>query len=285
MGWIKVDKDIIGWEWFQDGNMVRLWLYLLVRANHAPKRVCGVDLQPGQIKTTLPELSEAMGLTIKQIRTCLGRLENGSQISQKRAAKFRVITICEQGNCEFESFSDGRQMADKRAGKGQSQQEEGSPHTPLKKNNNNKYNNPTTTTTGACAYTREGESWATPIEADAKRQQEANFLARARGSGIWIREMVEKWGQPPDRIQALLGEFDLHCRTVLKTHTNYQDFIQHFNNWLIRRKNDDTRNNNKHGPAGPYTADQGREERARAIAAAMQQLAAEARRPAKPLPF
>lgn len=118
-GWIKVHRQIKEWEFYTDIKTFKLWLHLLLSCNIVPqKRVLGYTLQPGQIITTLPKLSGETGLSEKEIRTALGKLEKGRQITQIRTNKFRLITIENWGFYQAADADTGRQRADKTEEKG-----------------------------------------------------------------------------------------------------------------------------------------------------------------------
>lgn len=70
-GWIKLHRSITGWRWARDPNVFRLWVQLLLM----------VDYETGEpIRTTLPELSEATGLTIKQVKLAIAKLNSTGEI-------------------------------------------------------------------------------------------------------------------------------------------------------------------------------------------------------------
>lgn len=93
-GWIKIFGKIVDWEWYGDPNMVATWLHLLVSANWRDKNWRGVTIKRGQLVTSISQLSQAIGQTEWQTRTCLERLENSKQILKQTTNKFSIITIC-----------------------------------------------------------------------------------------------------------------------------------------------------------------------------------------------
>lgn len=97
-GWIKIYYKIKDWEWYGDPNMVALWLHLLISANWKDKKWHGVDIKRGQFVTSVTKLSEATGLTTRQTRVCLERLEESKQIVKQTTSHYTIITICNYDN-------------------------------------------------------------------------------------------------------------------------------------------------------------------------------------------
>lgn len=97
-GWIKIYYKIKEWEWYGDPNMVALWIHLLISANWKDKKWHGVDIKRGQSVTSVSKLAEATGLTTRQTRVCLERLEESKQIVKQTTSHYTIITICNYDN-------------------------------------------------------------------------------------------------------------------------------------------------------------------------------------------
>lgn len=109
-GWIKLHRSLLDWEWWDDHNSVRILIWLLVSVNYEQKIWKGITINPGQIVTSLDKISLRTGLTIKQCRLALDRLD-GKEIERKRAGKGQLITIIKWDSLQSDD--------EKRAGKGQ----------------------------------------------------------------------------------------------------------------------------------------------------------------------
>lgn len=94
-GWIKIFRQMIDWEWYKDVPTKTLFIHLLLTANYEDKKWKGETIKRGQLVTTLQRLSEDTGLTIKQVRTALDKLESTKNIkrARKRANKGQAITV------------------------------------------------------------------------------------------------------------------------------------------------------------------------------------------------
>ena len=93
-GWIKMHRKIMEWEWYTDPNTARLFLHLILSANHKAGSYKGIDIDRGQLITGRNKLSERTGISVRSIRTCLSRLEDTGEISIKPTNKYSLITIC-----------------------------------------------------------------------------------------------------------------------------------------------------------------------------------------------
>ena len=111
LGWIKLHRSLLDWEWWGDHNMVRLLTYLLCAVNYEQKQWMGMDVMPGTLITSYEKLSDATGLTVKQSRLCVDRLKKGKQIEVKKAGKGQAITLTKWDKLQSDD--------EKKAGKGQ----------------------------------------------------------------------------------------------------------------------------------------------------------------------
>ncbi len=75
-GWIVLHRSFLEWEWYSDSNMVKLFLHLLLKANHSEAKWKGNTVKRGQLITGINSLSSETGLSKQNIRTCLKKLNN-----------------------------------------------------------------------------------------------------------------------------------------------------------------------------------------------------------------
>lgn len=105
--WVKLHDKFLEWEWHDKPEMVALWLHLLLFANWKDRRWHGIVVRRGQLVTGRQALSEATGLSVRTIRTCLGRLIQTGEITIKSTNKFSVITIC-----KYDSYQENENAID-----------------------------------------------------------------------------------------------------------------------------------------------------------------------------
>ena len=89
---IKLDRSIINWRWFQDRNTLQVWIYILVSANFTQHDFMKTTIRPGELATSHESIANATGLTISQVRTALDHLQETGEIAIKRYPKFLVIS-------------------------------------------------------------------------------------------------------------------------------------------------------------------------------------------------
>ena len=100
-GYIKIGRGIMDWEWWDDDNMLRLWLTILIMANWEDKEWRGKTIPRGSLWTSYRSLAKKTGLTVKQIRNGLGALERAHQVTLQRAHDGTLISIV-----KYEDFQD-----------------------------------------------------------------------------------------------------------------------------------------------------------------------------------
>jgi hypothetical protein len=92
-GWIKLHRQILEWEWYSDNNCFRLFIHLLLKANHKEKRFKGIELKVGSIVTSRDLLARETGLSSQQIRTALTKLISTNEITSVTSSQGTIIQI------------------------------------------------------------------------------------------------------------------------------------------------------------------------------------------------
>jgi hypothetical protein len=92
-GYIKIHRKMMDWEWYTDPLTARLFFHLILSVRHKDGRRFGVEVKRGQMLTGIYELSEQTGLSVRQTRTRLDRLEQTGEITRKTTNKFSIITV------------------------------------------------------------------------------------------------------------------------------------------------------------------------------------------------
>lgn len=99
-GWIKLHRKMVKWEWYDDANTFRLFVHLLIMANHKETKWRGLTIPRGQLLTGRKLLAAELGISEQSVRTSLARLKSTSEITIKSTNKFSVITVCNY--CEYQ---------------------------------------------------------------------------------------------------------------------------------------------------------------------------------------
>ena len=93
-GWIKIHRKFIEWQWFDKSEAVHLFLYILLKANHADKMWQGHYVKRGQLITSIGHLSIATSISQRSVRTLLKKFENTGEIEVKTTNKFTLVSVC-----------------------------------------------------------------------------------------------------------------------------------------------------------------------------------------------
>lgn len=101
-GWIKVHRKILKWEWFKTPNMLHLFEYLLLSANHEENEWQGIKIKRGQFVTGLNSIYQNTGISIQSARTCIKRLKSTGEITIKSTNKYSIITIINYDSYQLE---------------------------------------------------------------------------------------------------------------------------------------------------------------------------------------
>lgn len=113
MLWVKLHAKFLEWEWHDSPETVSLFIHLIVLANTEDKKWHGIEIKRGQLVTGLKKLSGYTGLSVQQIRTCLGRLKSTNEITINSTNKFSVITVCNYAT--YQDKNDDSQQTNQQA--------------------------------------------------------------------------------------------------------------------------------------------------------------------------
>ena len=90
---IKLDRNITKWRWYQNGNTMRVFIHLLIEANINPYSFENIVIKRGQLPTSYEKIANTLNMTIQEVRTAIQHLKSTGEITTKRYSKFQVITI------------------------------------------------------------------------------------------------------------------------------------------------------------------------------------------------
>ena len=92
-GWVKIHRQFLEWEWYDDANTKIMFLHLLLKANHKDKKYRGQLVKRGSLLTGRELLSKETGLSEMQVRTSLNKLKSTNEITIKSSNKGTEIQI------------------------------------------------------------------------------------------------------------------------------------------------------------------------------------------------
>jgi len=93
IGFIKLPRTILEWQWYDDINTTKLMVHLLLKANFQTKQWRGHLIMPNQLITSYEKLAVETGLTISKVRTAISKLKRSKDIETVPHNKFTKIEI------------------------------------------------------------------------------------------------------------------------------------------------------------------------------------------------
>lgn len=90
---IKLYRSLLNWRWYKDGNTVRVFIHLLMKANITAADFEEITIQRGEVVTSYNSLAGELGLSTKNIRTALKHLKSTGEVASRSTSKFTIITI------------------------------------------------------------------------------------------------------------------------------------------------------------------------------------------------
>ncbi|MCP3675869.1 MAG: hypothetical protein GY829_15580 [Gammaproteobacteria bacterium] len=109
-GWIKLHRQLLDWEWYDDINTSRLFVHLMLTANHKDNKWRGIVIKRGSRLTSLDKLSSETSLSVSKIRTAIKKLISTSEITSKSHSQHTVFTMI-----NYDMYQDDDKQNDKPA--------------------------------------------------------------------------------------------------------------------------------------------------------------------------
>ena len=134
-GWISLYRKFTEWEWYTDANTMRLFLHLLLKANHQDGNWQGKTIRRGQVVIGRKSLANELKISEQAIRTSLNKLKITNEITIETTNKFSIITI-EKYDVYQDNQKENNQQKDQQA-----TNEQPTSNQQLTTNNNNNNNN------------------------------------------------------------------------------------------------------------------------------------------------
>lgn len=217
-GYIKLYRKFADWEWYQDANVTRVFLHLLLTANYEDKRWRGKSVVKGQIIVGRKRLAEALNLTEQNIRTALDKLESTGEIKREVTNKYTLITICNyvsyQSTEGYEQPTNNQQIT----------------------NNQPTINQQVTTTKEYKEYKeREEDNPHTYAHVYARDGDDQFFAAMKRGGTQWQEDACRTLKITLPELADLVCQFEVECRAKGTTHISWKDASSHFIDWGRRQ--------------------------------------------------
>ena len=92
--WIKLNRSMLKWEWYDDVNTKAVFLHALLKANYEDGAYRGHKLRPGDVVFGRKKWAEQLGMSERQVRTAIEHLKETGEISTiKTTNRFTVLRI------------------------------------------------------------------------------------------------------------------------------------------------------------------------------------------------
>ena len=90
---VKLNRGILDWQWYQDANTFRVFVHLLLVANIKEDYYKGVLIHRGERALSYRTLAEALNLSIQQVRTSISKLKKTGEVTITRYRDFLVVSV------------------------------------------------------------------------------------------------------------------------------------------------------------------------------------------------
>ena len=100
--YVKINRSLLEWGWYQDKNTCRLFIHMLLKANWKDGFFLGIEIKRGSFVSSLAKLSEETNLSVREIRTALKHLESTGEVTSTKYNKFTVFTV--NNYCSYQSI-------------------------------------------------------------------------------------------------------------------------------------------------------------------------------------
>lgn len=108
---IKLNRKILKWRWYQDPNTFRVFVHLILTANVTDRDFEQVTVKRGQLVTSIAHISRDLKISVKSVRTALEHLKSTNEVAIQTTSKYSIITI--------NNYNEYQKVANTRASEGQ----------------------------------------------------------------------------------------------------------------------------------------------------------------------
>ena len=91
--WISLYRKFIDWEWYQNGNVTRVFLHCLLKANWQDKNWQGQEIKRGQFVSSYRKIAAELNLSIQQVRTAILKLKSTQELTLTTTSVYSIITV------------------------------------------------------------------------------------------------------------------------------------------------------------------------------------------------
>lgn len=93
LGWIKLHRKLIEWEWYDDLNVRVTFLHFLLKANYEDKNWKGKLIKRGSFISSISKLSKEIGISQQNLRTSIKKLKLTNELTVSSNSSNSMFTI------------------------------------------------------------------------------------------------------------------------------------------------------------------------------------------------
>lgn len=108
-GYIKLFRQIVDWEWYDDIPTCRLFIHLLLKVNHADRNWQGKKIERGSCITSFASLSTETNLSVEQIKRALKNLQKTGEIEKVSTNQNTLIIVTKYDDYQCFTNVDNKQ--------------------------------------------------------------------------------------------------------------------------------------------------------------------------------
>lgn len=234
--WIKLYRKIGDWEWYQDAKMVHLFVHLMLKASFMDGRELS---DSWQLCTSLRVLSKETGLSLQNIRSCIGKLQRTGEITFRTLPTHQqsIITICNSDSYQAskrQTAPIAPQLRPDVAPMSPQLRPGVAPIAPLPKEYKNIRNKESKKINTNNARAHEEDFVDFSKENQQKKGEKESFLSLSLHDDVWLGAIKKKFAlKSIEEVKDKVENFDLdHICRGNKEHKDIVDYKSHFCDWL-----------------------------------------------------
>ena len=107
---IQLSRKILTWEWYQNSNVLRVFLHCLLKANHQDNKWQGKVIRRGSLATSYDNIGESLKLSKQQVRTAIKNLKSTGEIVTNVTPKYLLVSIVKYDDYQYSSKKTNTQL-------------------------------------------------------------------------------------------------------------------------------------------------------------------------------
>ena len=93
-GWIKISRNIVNWDLFKDGNVLKVWIYLLAHTNYEDSQMPdGRTIRTGQVVYSYRGIAKECGMSEREVRTVIKKLVATHSMTHEATHQYSIGTL------------------------------------------------------------------------------------------------------------------------------------------------------------------------------------------------